>query len=264
MPYRSCLVVPVYNHGAGAKALIHRIAPLGLQAILVNDASDDACRAVLIELSRSHSWVHLIEHRKNLGKGDAVLSGFREAMQRGFSHALQIDADGQHDSDDIPDFLAISQRNPESMVVGRPVFDISAPKSRRLARHITHVCVWIETLSFDIKDSMCGFRVYPLKAVAPILRDIDLGLRMAFDSEILVRLHWHGLPFISRRTRVVYPNDGHSHFRLWRDNWLISCMHARLMVGMMLRAPSLLLRRARNRRSADRNADSHAGTHGCR
>lgn len=259
MTYRACIVVPVYNHGEGAKALIQAVAPLGLPTILVNDASDSDCRCVLAGLAESFAWVHLVEHGKNLGKGGAVLSGLREALDRGFSHALQIDADGQHDVGDIPRFISISQQHPEAMVTGHPLFDASAPKGRRLARYLNHVWVWIETLSFEIKDSMCGFRVYPLNAVVPLSRRVRLGQRMNFDPEVLVRLYWEGVPIISHPTRVIYPKDGQSHFRLWQDNWLITRMHFRLFFGMIVRAPGLLLRRARAGRSAGGNESPGLG-----
>lgn len=260
MTYQACIVVPVYNHGEGSKALIQGVARFGLQTILVNDASDSDCRRVLEDLAESFAWVHLIGHSKNLGKGGAVLSGLREAQARGFSHALQIDADGQHDIDDIPRFISVSQRHPKTMVTGHPLFDESAPKGRRFARYLTHVWVWIETLSFEIKDSMCGFRVYPLNSVVPLSRRIRLGQRMDFDPEVLVRLCWEGVPIASLPTRVVYLKDSPSHFRIWEDNWLITRMHIRLVFGMILRAPSLLLRRARGGRSAGGNESSHLGT----
>jgi hypothetical protein len=90
---------------------------------------------------------------------------------------------------------------------------------------------------------MCGFRVYPLPAVVSLIDSARLGRRMDFDPEVLVRLHWRGVPIVNRPTRVTYPSDGVSHFRLWRDNALISAMHARLFLGMLLRLPWLLWRK---------------------
>jgi hypothetical protein len=119
------------------------------------------------------------------------------------------------------------------------------PRSRLLARYATHVWVWINTLSIDIRDSMCGFRVYPLPAVVSLIDSARLGRRMDFDPEVLVRLHWRGVAIVNRPTRVTYPSDGVSHFRLWQDNALISGMHARLFFGMALRLPWLLWRRVR-------------------
>lgn len=112
-----------------------------------------------------------------------------------------------------------------------------------IARYLTHFWVWVETLSLSIKDSMCGFRVYPLNDVIGLLEHTQLGDRMDFDPEVLVRLSWRGLEIISIPTRVIYPKDGLSHFRLVEDNVLITRMHFRLVFGMTWRLPVLLLRK---------------------
>ncbi len=243
MTIRPCIVVPVHDHGTGAVALIERLAPLALPVLLVNDGSGPDCTAELRALAARQDRVLLLEHAANRGKGSAVLTGLRAAHARGFSHALQIDADGQHDSDDVPRFLALAAQHPQALIVGQPIFDPSVPRGRLAARYITHVWVWIETLSFAIPDSMCGFRVYPLRSVIALADRVSLGRRMDFDPEIAVRLYWEGVPVVSLPTRVTYPEGGRSHFRLWQDNWLISCMHARLAFGMLWRAPRLLGRR---------------------
>ena len=72
------------------------------------------------------------------------------------------------------------------------------------------------------------------------------GSRMEFDPEILVRAVWEGMPVVSMPTRVTYPLDGISHFKMWRDNVRISWMHTRLFFGMLWRAPMILLRRLRS------------------
>lgn len=243
MTFRPCIVVPVFNHADGATKLAERISEFGLKTIMVNDGSSAECSASLRLLAERHDWIQVIEHEENQGKGGAVLSGLRAAYETGHSHALQIDADGQHDANDIPRFLSLAAENPNAVVVGQPQFDQSMPLARRIARYLTHVWIWVETLSFVIRDSMCGFRVYPLKPVIALADSTPLGRRMDFDPEILVRLWWEGLLIHSLTTRVVYPPDGQSHFRMWHDNWLISCMHVRLVFGMLWRLPRLVRRK---------------------
>ncbi|HRH16120.1 MAG TPA: glycosyltransferase family 2 protein, partial [Aquabacterium sp.] len=116
-------------------------------------------------------------------------------------------------------------------------------KGRLYGRYLTHVWVWINTLSLEIRDSMCGYRVYPLQPVVDLLDRVKLGRRMDFDPELLVRLHWRGTAMVSVPTRVCYPLDGVSHFKMLQDNVLISRMHARLLLGMLLRLPLLLWRK---------------------
>jgi hypothetical protein len=171
------------------------------------------------------------------------ISARAHAGSAGYTHALQIDADGQHTVSDIPHFFEQAQRHPQAVIVGYPIYDESVPALRFYSRYLTHVWVWINTLSLTIKDSMCGFRVYPLPAMLALMRRRRLGRRMNFDTDVLVRLYWDGLEIVNVPTRVGYPADGVSHFRVWRDNVLISCMHATLFFGMLLRAPKLLARK---------------------
>lgn len=241
----TCIVIPNHNHGSGFAALIRRLLPHELPIIVVNDGSDTATRDILVQIAADHDRVSLLDLPDNRGKGGAVMAGFEEAWRRGFSHALQIDADGQHDASDIPQFVAASAEHPTALINGTPVFDDSVPRHRLLCRYITHFWVWVETLSFSIRDSMCGFRVYPLASVMPILARNRIGQRMDFDTDILVRLYWAGVEIREQPTRVIYPPGGTSNFRPWQDNWRITCMHTRLFFGMLVRMPSLLKRRQR-------------------
>lgn len=240
MTIRPCIVIPVYNHAASAVCLIDHLIPLGVPILLVNDGSTIECAEILRAQASLHDQVDVLEHPVNRGKGCAVLTGFRTAHSRNFTHAVQIDADGQHASDDVPVFLALASRYPHALITGQPIYDSSVPLIRLMARYITHVCVWIETLSLAIPDSMCGFRVYPLADVMALANRERLGRRMDFDTDIAVRLYWDGVDVISKPTKVTYPEDGVSHFRMWRDNVMISWMHTRLLVGMIRRVPDLL------------------------
>lgn len=241
-----CAVIPVYNHGAAITGVVQDVRSNGLICILVDDGSAAACAAVLDQLAAADPEnVVLLRLATNLGKGGAVKAGLRKALELGFSHALQIDADGQHDAMAIPEFLRQVSAQPAALISGYPVYDASVPKGRLYARYLTHVWVWINTLSLSIKDSMCGFRIYPLLPTVQLLDDASLGNRMDFDVEIMVRLYWRGMNIVSVPTRVSYPSDGISHFRVLLDNVLISRMHALLFLGMLLRSPMLLWRNCR-------------------
>ncbi|HEY4081785.1 MAG TPA: glycosyltransferase family 2 protein [Burkholderiaceae bacterium] len=235
-------VIPVYNHGEAVGAVVHAIRAHGLPVLLVDDGSHADCAAVLDSLVAPE--VHLHRLPVNQGKGGAVMAGLRVAQTLGWTHALQIDADGQHDAADIPKFAAAAAEHPQHFICGCPVYDESVPKARLYGRYATHVWVWINTLSLAIRDSMCGFRVYPLAAVLPLIDSVSIGRRMDFDVEVAVRLYWRGVPVINQPTKVSYPTDGVSHFRALQDNLLISWMHTRLFFGMLMRLPLLLWRKA--------------------
>ena len=243
MSFSPCFVVPVYNHGSTVGATVAALARQDLPVYLVDDGSTAATARVLDELAASQPLVRLVRRPRNGGKGTAVMTGIEAAHADGRSHALQVDADGQHNLADIPDFLAAAEADPAALICGVPEYDASVPRGRLVGRYATHVWVWIETLSFAIEDSMCGFRVYPLAPVRRLIGEVRLGPRMEFDIEVLVRLYWRGVRSVNRPTRVIYPEGGLSHFRMLRDNLRISWMHTRLVAGMLVRLPLLLARK---------------------
>ncbi|MBS0975226.1 glycosyltransferase family 2 protein [Serratia rubidaea] len=243
--FRPCLLVPCFNHGAMMADVLDQLAGYQLPCLVIDDGSDAATATELQRLAAQRPWVTLQRLEQNLGKGGAVSAGLQLAQQRGFSHALQLDADGQHQLSDIPAMLDEARRYPQALISGRPVYDASVPKARLYGRYITHFWVWLETLSFSLQDSMCGFRVYPLAETLALLNSRRLGQRMDFDTEVMVRLYWRGVPSRFLPTRVTYPADGISHFDALRDNLRISWMHTRLFLGMLPRIPRLLRQRRR-------------------
>lgn len=241
--FKPCILIPVYNHEHAIDAVVKAVLEHHVFCVLIDDGSSENCAKVLESIAATFpEQVALVRHPKNLGKGAAVLTGFQYAAQHHFSHLLQVDADGQHCINDIPRFLEYSVKYPDAIIAGYPIYDQSVPSLRLYARYLTHVWVWINTLSFSIKDSMCGFRVYPVSSVISLMTRHKIGLRMNFDTDILVRLYWDGLEIHNCPTQVIYPTDGVSHFRVWRDNALITLMHTKLFFGMLLRFPKLLLR----------------------
>jgi glycosyltransferase involved in cell wall biosynthesis len=238
LAFSSVAVIPVYNHPATIGAMVQHVRQHALECILVDDGSTAECANVLDALVRQHApHLSLVRLPHNQGKGAAMMAGLRQAHALGYTHALQIDADGQHNGHDITHFLHQAQQHPAAVICGHPVYDQSVPRLRFYARYLTHVGVWIECGSRAITDAMCGFRVYPLAPVLKIINHWNLGQRMDFDPEILVRLHWQGVPIVNQATAVVYPSGGISHFRAWRDTALLGRMHARLLMGMLLRLP---------------------------
>lgn len=243
--FNPAVVIPVFNHEEAIGPTLVSVLEYGYPVLLVDDGCGAICRDVLIELEQQYGdEVRLIRLEQNGGKGAAVKAGFRELLRLGYSHALQIDADGQHDLNDLPLFMETGKRCPQALVTGYPQYDDSVPALRYYARYLTHVWVWINTLSFKIKDTMCGFRIYPLASVVSLLERESCGNRMDFDPEVIVRWVWQGLPVKNLPTKVHYPIDGVSHFNAVKDNTLISLMHARLFFGMLSRLPAII----RNRR----------------
>jgi glycosyltransferase involved in cell wall biosynthesis len=240
--FAPCVVIPVYNHEHAIGAVAGAIREQGLPMVLIDDGSSQACAQVLQRLSAAPE-VTLVRHEINRGKGAAVVTGLRTARSRGYTHAVQIDADGQHTVSDVTRFVAEARQHPDVVICGRPIFDASIPRSRYYGRYLTHGLVWLETLSLELIDTMCGFRVYPLAVTLDLLDRQHVGARMDFDTELLVRLHWRGVPTRWVATAVRYPVDGVSHYRMFLDNVRMTSLHVRLVLGMLLRLPLLLWRK---------------------
>lgn len=190
--FSPCVLIPCYNHGAMMPGVLARLKPFNLPCIVVDDGSDAATQQQLDNLVAEQPGVTLIRLAENAGKGAAVMRGLQAAADAGFSHAVQVDADGQHAIEDIPKLLALAEQQPAALISGQPIYDDSIPRSRLYGRWVTHVWVWIETLSLQLKDSMCGFRVYPVAPTLQLAKHATIGKRMDFDTEVMVRLYWQG------------------------------------------------------------------------
>ena len=234
-------LIPIYNHGDTLSSVVSALKPYDMNCLIVDDGSDKDTKYFIRELVEQFDWVNSITLPQNTGKGAAILAGFQWLSQNGYTHALQIDADNQHDLKDIPKFLKASNHMPCSLISGAPIYDQSIPKSRLHGRKITNFWVAIETWSKTLTESMCGFRVYPIQPLKPVLTTIR-GMRMDFDIEILVKAYWQGIKISYIATKVIYPIDGRSHFRLCRDNLRISWLHTRLFFGMFYHMPLFYLK----------------------
>lgn len=240
---RPCILVPTRNHVRALPRLLDAAARMGLPVLIVDDGSDAAPAAQLRAFDRDRADVSLLRLETNRGKGAAVIAGLRSLAARGYSHALQIDADGQQDLAAVSGFLAAAAAHPEAVVAGQAVFDQSVPTGRRVGRWITHFWVMVHMLSFRVVDSMTGFRVYPLAATIALVDRVRIGPRMSFDTDILVRLYWAGTAIVLLPVTVVYPTGNVSNFRMLEDNVAITLMHTRLFFGMLWRLPRLMRHR---------------------
>lgn len=229
-----CAVVPTYQNPLTVEAVVAELLEQGLQVIVVDDGSDPPGQQAAGRCALLPGVFH-VRREQNGGKGRAVVDGFARARALGFTHALQVDADGQHCLSDVGRFVKAAEDNPNALILGQPLFDASVPKGRLHGRKISVFWCRIETLSRKIEDPLCGFRVYPLQPCAALG---PVGNRMDFDPEIAVRLVWAGVPTVNLKTKVRYlsPEEGGvSHFHMLRDNVRISWMHTRLVTwGIIL------------------------------
>lgn len=240
------VLIPSYNPGRKVLTTVRAARAQWTPVWVVIDGSTDGSADWLREEAASDPGLRVLVLPENQGKGSAVLEGITRAAQAGFTHALTMDSDGQHPETLIPHFMNTSQAAPEAMVLGKPVFGPEAPALRVNGRKLSNGWADLETLGMGIGDSLYGFRVYPIAPLMKVMHSTRFMRRFDFDPEAVVRLCWAGVRPINVDAPVRYftPQEGGvSHFKYLRDNLLLSWMHARLLVGFVLRLPWLLWQR---------------------
>ncbi|MEP3244215.1 MAG: glycosyltransferase family 2 protein [Sneathiella sp.] len=240
--FKVCAIIPTLNHVKVLPHVLDRVLEHDLEVILVDDGSNSDAKDIIQIIAEKRKNVELLRHPKNMGKGAAFQTGLVRALEKGFTHILQVDADGQHDLSDLRKLLDAAKENPAALITAKPTYDESMPFGRRIGRWITHFWVWIETLSFSITDSMCGFRIYPAAATFDVIKTEAVGMRMDFDTAIMVRLFWRGTDVLEIPSKVIYPEENTSNFDMFADNMRITGMHIRLVFGMLLRVLTFRLR----------------------
>ncbi len=240
------VLIPSFNTGAKVYETVAAARSQWCPVWVVVDGSTDGTAESLQRLAAADPGLHVWLLPENRGKGAAVLHGLEEAQRQGYTHALTMDSDGQHPADLIRTFMQASMTRPETMVLGRPVFDASAPLIRVRGRRISNAWTDLETLGAGVGDSLYGFRIYPIAALVAVMKGQPWMRRFDFDTEAAVRLAWCGVKPVNLDAPVKYltaDEGGVSHFRYGRDNLLLTWMHTRLMVEFLLRLPLLLWRR---------------------
>ncbi len=242
------VLIPSYNPGRAVIDTVRAARRQWNPVWVVVDGSTDGSDVWLQEMAGQDPGLTVVVLPINQGKGAAVLEGIRQARAQGFTHALTMDSDGQHPADRIPAFMAASQAEPGSMVLGKPVFGPEAPALRVNGRKVSNGWANLETLWAGIGDSLYGFRVYPIEPLMRVMQSQRFMRRFDFDPEAVVRLCWAGVKPVNLDAPVRYlsaDEGGVSHFRYLRDNTLLTWMHTRLFLGFLLRLPVLLWRRLR-------------------
>ncbi|GAC1302451.1 MAG: glycosyltransferase family 2 protein [Steroidobacteraceae bacterium] len=242
------VLIPSYNPGPKVLDTVSAALDRWQPVWVVIDGSTDGSAERLIRMAKENAGLRVLQLEVNRGKGAAILHGMRAAARAGFTHALTLDSDGQHPTQEIGRFMQASMAAPDAMILGRPVFDADAPRLRVKGRKISNWWTGLETLWSGIGDSLFGFRVYPIAELERIMRRQPWMKRFDFDAEAAVRLSWRGVKAVNLPAPVRYfrkEEGGVSHFNYWRDNALLTWMHLRLLCGFLLRLPRLLIRRAR-------------------
>jgi glycosyltransferase involved in cell wall biosynthesis len=249
------VLIPSYNPGCKALETVRAARAQWDPVWVIVDGSTDGSAEKLRDLASTDPGLRVLVRERNGGKGAALLDGLSAAQRAGFTHALTMDADGQHPADRIGAFMSASAAAPRAMILGDPVFDASAPRIRLRGRRNANWCTNLETLWAGVHDTLFGFRVYPIAPLIEVMRRNRWMRRFDFDPEAVVRLTWRGVPLINLPAPVRYfsaEEGGVSHFNYWRDNVLLTSMYLRLCVGFLVRLPWLGARRLARAAAAGR------------
>jgi glycosyltransferase involved in cell wall biosynthesis len=244
------VIIPSYDTGPLVLTTVRDARRAWTPVWVVVDGSTDGSAELLRDLAASDPGLRVDVLPRNVGKGAAVLHALEAARAAGFTHALTMDADGQHPADLIDTFMRASTARPDAMILGKPIFGPEAPLLRVRGRRLSNGWTDVETLGAGIGDSLYGFRVYPIAPLLAVMRSHRWMRRFDFDTEAVVRLAWRGVTPINIDAPVKYlraDEGGVSHFRYGRDNVLLTWMHCRLLCGFVLRLPLLLAARLAGR-----------------
>ncbi len=220
------VLIPVYNNEQTVATVIDQVKGRIDRIIVVNDGSTDRTSEIL----SLRSDIELISHEINRGKGAALRTGFEYAFAHGVTHVLSIDADCQHNADEIPLFLEKCAEDPESIWIGaRTIFGSGkAPLKNRLGRWFGNI--WIRLFTgFDLHDTQSGYRLYPLAHLTPL--EIKTN-RYDYEQEVLLEAAWAGVTLKEFPIQQIYQSKEErvSHFRPFRDFMRIAKVHIRAMV----------------------------------
>lgn len=227
------VLIPSYNTGRRLLGTVLGALKAWTNVWVVIDGSDDGSDRALDALEADYPGFRLLRKPVNGGKGSAVLHAARVALDAGFTHALLMDADGQHPAASIEALMHRSEAAPDALIMGQPIFGPEVPKARLYGRRLTIFWTELETLRAGLGDTLFGMRVYPLKALCEVMDATRFARGYDFDPEVAVRLVWRGLRPLQMAVPVSYFTEeegGVSHFNYLRDNVKLTLLHVRLML----------------------------------
>jgi glycosyltransferase involved in cell wall biosynthesis len=233
-----CVIIPTYNNQKTVKRVIESVLQYTSDVIVVNDGATDDTAHILNALENQ---VTLIGYPVNKGKGYALKTGFKKAIELGFTHAITIDSDGQHFADDIPKLIDAHKQNPEAVVMGSRNLEAEGmPGKNSFANRFSNFWFFVET-GHRLPDTQTGFRLYPLKMVDKLWL---FSTRFEFEIEVIVKLAWRDLPFVSVPIKVTYdPHERVTHFRPGPDFTRISLLNTWLCIlALLYHLPRRLLK----------------------
>lgn len=225
------VIIPVYNNPETIREVVVNTMKVHPFVMVVDDGSDCEVAGLLSGLD-----ITVVRHDQNRGKGAAILTGVKKAYSLGYTHIITIDADGQHDPNDLPEILSAVKNNPNDIIVGRRNFQkADVPGASVFGRKFSNFWLRVQT-GRSIGDTQSGFRAYPIA----VLNELNLHEKhYSFEVEVLVKAIWAGIDVREVDVSVYYPSGDKrvTHFLKFKDNLRISLLNTRLTLRSILPWP---------------------------
>lgn len=222
---KACVLIPTYNNAGTVAAVVRDVQKYTSHIIVVNDGSTDSTEKLL----QATPGIHLVSYMPNKGKGMALRTGFKEAVQLGYQHAITLDSDGQHYAKDLVEFLGWLEAEPGSLLIGaRNMNQENVPGKSSFGNKFSNFWFWVNT-GIRLPDTQSGYRSYPLALLA---QKRYFTTKYEFEIEVIVRAAWSGIPVRSVPISVFYPRPDEriSHFRPAKDFTRISILNTVLVL----------------------------------
>lgn len=223
-----CVLIPTYNNEKTLAGVVKGVLSQTTHVIVVNDGSTDSTSAILTGFPN----VQVVNHLRNLGKGRALRTGFKHALEAGYDFAITIDSDGQHDPKDIPKFMEYVAANGPCLIIGeRNMEQESVPAKSSFGNRFSNFWYFVET-GIRLNDTQSGFRLYPIRKLKNVR---FFTSKFEFEIEVIVRAAWRHIPVTSIPVSVVYfkGDERVSHFRPFTDFTRISILNTILVIGAL-------------------------------
>lgn len=226
--FKPAILTPTFNNAATLAGILARLRPLSLPLFVINDGATDETALILQRVAHDWPEIRILTHSQNRGKAAALHTGFAAAAAAGFTHALTVDTDGQHDPEQAPLLLEMARANPRALVLGaRPWNPEGCPPRSTMGRRVSNALLRWES-GARVSDSQTGYRVYPLALMRAIACRTG---RFSFETEVIARARWAGFQVMQTPidSRYLPPETRVSHFKPFADSMRALLLHLLLL-----------------------------------
>ena len=215
MSERVAIVIPALNAAAMIEPVVRASLEQTPNVLVIDDGSSDATGAVAAQ-----AGAIVLRHDVNRGKGAALRTGFKWAIENGYDAVITLDADGQHLPHEIPKFIHARNETGADLIIGGRAHHFGEMLARR--RNANRVSAWTISIASGrrITDSQSGYRFYS----ARVMREIPLrATGFDMESEVIVRAGRRRLPIVTIPIDLGFVNGvATSHYRPVKDTLRIA------------------------------------------